>query len=522
MRKPLDEGFQNSARKITIPAPTRGINARDPFISMRPGDAIYLDNFWPQLNDVSLRKGWTNFASVPTDTVALPHNIRTLMSYAPPSGSDKLFAATEAGIYDVTAGGAIADPPAAACTNGSWETINMTTPGGSYLWLCNGVDDCWHYSGSAWAKPTLTGITSADVSNVSIFKNRIILTKKASLSFFYLGLNSIAGAAAEFPLGSLFNLGGYLLATTTWTIDSGEGADDYFVALTNKGEVAVYKGTDPSSATTFALVGIYRIPTPLGKRCFVRLSGDVGVLTVEGLFPLSKALAPSIDPKLSAFSYRIVALWKAYAEDKSSLFGWQAVVFPEASMLLVNIPVVFDAALNIAYSYQLAMNTSTGAWSRFLNQHAECWCWHANKLYFANHNQVNRAWVGEDDNGGLIDARVKTAFDPLTQAANKRITLIRPLMIATANIAVQLGIDTDFNDASTVSSTATYAAALGKWDTAKWDEAKWAANFYLSDWRSVSHRPGSAVSLRLRLAVKNVTLTWNATALLCENTSGLL
>lgn len=522
MRKPLEEGFQNSSGKITLPAPTRGINARDPYTAMRPGDAIYLDNFWPQLNDVSVRKGWAEFAVLPADTVLNPHNIRTLMSYAPPSGTDLLFAATEAGIYDVTTAGTVADPPAFACTNGAWAYINMTTPGGNFLWACNGTNNCVHFNGTVWAEPTLTAFTSSDAVNVSIFKNRIILTKKASLSFFYLGLNSIAGAATEFPLGSLFNLGGYLLAATTWTIDAGEGADDYFIAITSKGEIAVYKGTDPSSAATFALVGIYQIPVPLGRRCFIRLSGDVEVLTVAGLFPLSKVLASSTDQRRVAFSDRIVALWKLYAEGKADYFGWQAVVFPEASMLLVNVPIVYDSVLNITYSYQLVMNTSTGAWARFLNQHAECWCWHNNKLFFANHNKVCQAWVGESDNEGLVDARVKTAFNSLTRAANKRINLIRPLMTATANVTLQLGIDTDFNDEPIANSTATYAAAISKWDEAKWDTAKWAANFYLSNWQSVSHHPGNAVSLRLRLAIKNVTLTWNATDLLYENTSGLL
>lgn len=509
-----------------MPAPTGGWNARDPFTSMKKTEAIYLDNFFPRRTDVILRKGWEEFASVPTDTVLDPHNVQSLLSYSSQTGSKKLFACDSSGVYNVTAGGAIA-APVIALTNGQVEAVNMTTSGGSFLWCCNGTDNVALYDGTNWtaitatSTPAITGLDTTLMANCSVFKNRIIGTKKNSLSFWYLPLNAIAGAATEFPLGSLFNLGGYLVATTSWSLDAGEGMDDHFVAITSEGEVAVYKGTDPSSASTFALVGIYTVGRPLGKRCFHKIGGDVLVLAEGGLFPLSKALISANVNADSAISDKIANAWTSFTSSFNTLFGWQAVTLASANMLLINVPVVHDAALNLSYSYQFVMNTQTGAWSRFLNQHSQAWCFHDGSLYFANHNLIRKAWTGESDNNGVIDAKAKSAFSTLGISGNKHVPLVRPIMTATADVTMQLGIDSDYNDELTASSVVTSTSALSRWDTAKWNQSKWTGNLTISKWRTVFHRPGGALSLRLRLSAKNVSLTWNATDYLVED-AGLL
>jgi len=526
MRRALEESGKPTSQKVSMPAPTRGWNARDPLASMHKADAIYLDNWFPQTTDVMLRKGWEEFATIPTDSVAVPYNIRTLMSYAAPTGADLLFACANTGIYAITAGGYVA-APASVLTNGAVEYINMTTSGGAFLWACNGVDNSRIFNGTTWTEltgvstPALTGITTTDVTNCSIFKNRIILCKKDSLSFYYLPLSAIAGAAAEFPLGSLFNLGGSLVATANWTLDAGEGADDYFVAITSKGEIAVYKGTDPSDAASFALVGIYYLGAPVGKRCFVKLGGDLCVLTVGGVFPLSKALISANVNSGGAVTDRIVKAWTAATAAHKATFGWQGVVFPEASMLLLNVPIGFDAALNVAYSYQFVMNTVTGAWARFTNQSSECWCVHKGELFFAAHHRVRKAWTGGVDGGAVIDARVKSAFNRLTNGATKRVTLVRPLMEGTNDVELQLGIDMDYVNEDTPGSATSYLATVSLWDSAIWDLVTWVGSVAILKWRTVFNRPGGTVSLRLRLSARNVSLTWSATDFMVED-AGLL
>jgi len=497
---------------------------------MAPTDAIFLDNFFPRTSDVQLRAGSLEFAAIPEDTEpGSPHNVRSLLSYSAPNGTKKLFAAAEDGLYDVTAGGTIAAVSSAA-TNNNWQSINITTAGGSFLWCCNGVDKSRYFNGAAWtvldgaSTPALTGITSTDITNVSLFKSRVFFCQQNSLSFWYLPVNSVAGLAAEFPLGALFRRGGYLMAVDTWTLDGGNGPEDYFVAVTSEGEVAVYIGTDPSSASAWALKGVYYIGKPLSRRCFVKLGGDLCLLTVRGLYPLSKALLSATVDRRSAISDKISRAWVDYSALFGGYFGWQPVFFPEATMLLVNVPVVSDHTTDNVYSYQFVMNSQTGAWCRFVGMPSEVWCVHDGKLFFALHNKVFQAWTGQSDASGFpIDGRVKTAFMyPAGRGSSSRITLVRPILTASAgNIKVQLGLDTDFDTATLSGSAISYTNNIATWDQSKWNEASWTGAETIAKWRFVAHRPGRAVSVRLRILGKGINMSWNATDYILQR-GGLL
>ena len=529
MRQVMRSAATPTSSGRNVPAPTGGWNARDPIAAMSEKDAIFLDNFFPSPSDVQLRKGSILFATLPTDTEpGSPHNIRSILSYKSPTGAAKLFVGLEDGIYDATAGGTIA-AVASVCTNASWQSVNITTAGGSFLWGCNGVDKARYYDGSAWtvldgtSTPALTGITSTDVTNVSLFKSRLFLCEKDSLSFWYLPVNSVAGAASEFPMGALFRKGGYLVATGAWTLDGGNGPDDYFVAVTSEGEVAVYLGTDPSNAATWALQGIYELGRPLSRRCLVKTAGDLCVLTTEGLYPLSKSLLSASVTKKSAVSDKISKAWITYTSAYKDLYGWQPILFQDATMLLVNVPVLEEHSINSVYSYQFVMNTQTGAWCRFTGLPAEVWGVHNGRLFFALHNKLYEAWVGADDNGLPIDGKAKTAsFYPAGRGAQARVTLLRPLLYSLQALRLQLGIDTDYDESQVSGSAISYAQSLAVWDSAIWDQSYWSVGAStIAKWRSVAHKPGRAVSLRLRVRSKGVTMSWIGTDLILQK-GGLL
>lgn len=524
MRQAMSSSATASSTSRSIAAPVGGWNARDPLAAMPARDALYMDNIFPRTGDVMVRKGSRDFASLPEDIPAsAPHNIRSLMSYSPQAGVPKLFAGDNTGIYDVTAGGAVAVPVSPAL-NGEWQSLNIATAGGSFLWCCNGVDSARYFDGTSWtvlsttSTPPLTGIVPTDIVNISLFKTRPILLCNNSLSFWFLPVVSIAGAASEFPLGSIFKKGGYLVATDSWSLDAGTGPDDYLIAITSEGEVAVYKGTDPSNAANFALVGVFDVGKPLSRRCFVKLGGDLGILTVKGLYPLSKALlSASIDRRV-AFSDKIDSAFVLYAEGPQSLFGWQVLLFSEAPFVLVNVPILANHAEGVMYSYQFVMNTITGAWCRFTSMQAECWAVHAGKLYFACHNKVSQAWVGEDDSGAPIDCRVKTAYQyPFGSGSLGRITMIRPLLTASAPPKLHISLDTDYDESILTAPTVTRSSSTARWDVDKWDEAVWASLKTTSaQWRSVSHKPGRAVSVLLRGLLKGVSMSWNATDMILQ------
>ena len=521
MRQPAQGSGGNTARPKSIPAPVGGWNTSDSIADMGVKDAVYLDNFFPRTSDVMLRKGFTEEAEL-----AALKEIRTIMGYKAPNGTTKRFAAAQDGIYDITAGGVIGAAVTAA-TNAAWEYTPVTTAGGSFLLMCNGVDLMKLYDGAAWTNlndvsvPAITGITTSDVSNIAKFKTRVILCKKDTLSFYYLPNNAIAGAATEFPLGALFSKGGYLMATSTWTLDGGEGPDDYFVAITSEGEVAVYRGTDPSSAATFALVGVYQLAKPMGKRCFVKLASDTAVITQDAIYPLSKSLGMAKVDRRPAISNKIQRVYNEFAQAYSDLFGWSVTLFPEASMLLVNVPILNYPALGIIYSYQFVMNTMTGAWCRFTGMHAECFTAFDGQLYYALHNKVYQAWDGLSDNGANIIGRGKTAFNPLGTGGAKHITMLKPMISAGAAIELQLGIDMDFEDTTLQSSSASYVQSLSLWDSAEWDSSKWNGNsLIISKWRTAACKMGRVAATRLRCAAKDVSMTWIATDLLVDDSRG--
>jgi hypothetical protein len=490
---------------------------------MRTTEAVFLDNFFPRTSDVQLRKGFRTHAKVPLD-----REIRTLMGYKATNGATKLFAATQNGIFDVTAGGDLA-APVTACTSGEWQHTLVTTAGGSFLLACNGKDKMKSYNGAAWtdvdavSAPAITGIDTTQVVNISKFKTRVILCKKDSLSFWYLPNNAIAGAAVEFPLGALFSKGGYLMATFSWTLDGGDGPDDYFVAITSEGEVALYRGTDPSLSSTFAIVGIFQLAKPMGRRCFVKLDSDTAVITQSAVYPLSRALGLSqTKRKSTSLTERIQKAYSEFAQQHKALFGWSVTLFPEASMLLVNVPILNYPTRNIIYSYQFVMNTETGAWCRFTGQHSEAWLAFDGKLYFALHNIINEAWTGTSDNGGAITGLAKTAFTPLGTAANKQVKMVKPIIQSDTDVTLQLGVDVDYADNTLQTSKAVYSQALALWDSATWGGAVWnGSSRTIARWRSVACKMGRTAALRLRTSGKDVTMTWIATDLLVED-GGLL
>lgn len=520
----VQRGRGYSSRSTTIPAPVGGWNARDSLDAMPRTDAVFLDNIFPTTTGVEIRKGYALHAELPADTVEDPHNIRSLMYYSSPDASNnKLFAGCEDGIYDVTDGGVI-DTPSSAATSGEWSSTNITTAGGSFLWCANGVDDARYFDGSAWtilndsSSPALTGIESNKITHVNLFKFQMVFCCKDSLSFWHLPANSVAGEASEFPLGPLFKKGGYLVATSSWTLDGGNGPDDYFIAITSEGEVAIYQGTDPGSADTWALVGVYYIGKPLGNRCFEKIGGDLMVLTDQGLYPLSRSLLLASAENREAISDKIAGAWIEFAREFGDLYGWQVIFYPSAPFVLVNVPVLQnpDFATGMV-SYQFVMNTNTKAWCRFTQQSSEAWVVAGKRLFFAGHNFVYEAWTGQDNAGTAIDARAQQAFTYL--AGRDRITqvqMVQPITVGSAQLDFQMGIEVDFEYTFGLrGSLFSYVEKLSLWDQALWDQGRWySGSLVQKSWKTIFCKAGRATSFRLRVNAKGVTLKWTTTGLI--------
>lgn len=494
----------------TAPAPIGGWNTKDPEAAMPKQDARWLENWWPSTTDVTVRKGASNHVTGITGAV------RSLMAYSSPTAS-KLFAATATAIYDVTFAGTVG-ASVNTITNGDFRHILFTVAGGTYIIAVNGVDKLRLYNGTAWtaidgaSTPAITGLATTSLDSVCAFKRRLWFVQKDSMSAWYLPVNVIGGALTEFPLGQLFTRGGKLIAMASWTVDAGNGVDDYAVFITTEGECAVYKGVDPASATDWNLVGVYYVGKPVGKQCVVKFGGDLLLLTEIGLLPFSKAFNQASVSKTFAVSDKINSIFSESVRSYGSLYGWKCIVHPSENALLVNVPTTEDSAAK-----QFAMNTSTNAWALFSGWNAVSWEVLGNDIYFGGNGYIAKAFSGNNDFDANIVATAKTAFTYLSYPGYKHFKLIRPILKSSSAVNVELALDTDFNS-EVFGNAIAFAAPLDYvWDTATWDSGLWADDYTVrQEWRTVFAKGGFCVSVCLRIASKDIIIGWSSTDFLYQ------
>ena len=213
---------RTAAQVASIPAPVGGWNARDSIANMEPTDAVEMINFFPSYSNVVLRGGYTQYAT------GIDGQVETLMNYSTGT-TNKLYAMAKTKIYDVTSAGAVGAAVKTGLTNARWEFINVTTGGGGYLYLVNGVDSPLLFDGTTWASVTaistiaITGVTTTTLDNITLFKNRVWFSQKNSLKCWYLPTNAVGGTANVLDLSSIAKFGGYIVDIATWTIDAGYG-----------------------------------------------------------------------------------------------------------------------------------------------------------------------------------------------------------------------------------------------------------------------------------------------------------
>ena len=470
LMQPL-RGNKARAQKVrqgVVLAPTGGWDASSPLADMPKDRAVELINWFPQPGYIEVRRG-SNYHAWNLVSDATP--VETLMPYVGMAGTSKLFAAAGTIIYDVTTEG-IGTESATGFANARWQWATMVNSGGTYLYCVNGSNPARHFNGSVWAEPSITGVSPSDLIHINLHKKRLWFVELDTTKAWYLPTDAIAGAATSFEFGSNFREGGYLVATATWTRDGGSGSDDYLVGISSRGEVAVYTGTDPATANTWALVGVFQCPAPIGRRCFQKYGGDLILITLEGIYPLSQLL--SVDQSQArgiALSQNIQTAFNDAARSGKDLFGWEAIVYPKGTRLIVNVPNV-----EFSDSNQYVMNTLTGAWARFDNNHANCWAVFNEKLYYGgNDGAVYEADTGSADVSTAITAIAQTSYQAFQAPGTiKHFTALQALITSSQGTQPSLGISTDFVETSEMSTASTVASSgIALWDVAEWDEDNW-------------------------------------------------
>lgn len=368
------------------------------------------------------------------------------------------------------------------------ETITDTSTGSATSDIPSGVETL--------LAATITGKATTAFSHLWSFKRFLFLIEGGTMSAWYLPVGAIGGPASEIPLGSIFKLGGVLVFGGTWSQDSGDGLDDYCVFVTSKGQVAIYQGTDPGSASTWSLVGVYRIGEPLHKNAHFQAGGDLVVMTDEGIVPISAAVQKDrVAIRQTALTAPIEEEWRELMDTRKGLStNFSCVLWPKAAMLLVGLPTGSGQTVKAH-----ACNAITGAWSSgFLGWDVRCCAVYDDKLYFGTgSNTIKQGDVGGDDDGDPYQVVILPSFDMLGTPNEKICLHARATIKTNYPFTFEMFANTDYVLEKPAQAAADSISGADVWGTGLWGTMVWQAGDELkairTEWQTV-HGTGETVS----------------------------
>lgn len=576
-----------TARAAHLPCGLGGINAVSPPSSMPPEDYVYAFNVIPGVGGLRQRGGYQEWATGLTGGVDA--SVRTMLPFVggrKSGATNRLFAVTAAGIWDVSSSGAATVPvvafPTSAADAGYGESCVMTTPtGGRFLAYCDeehglhvyteasaswaqvaggttaawtrdtayaagntcinlgneyvcsvpgvsaasggptgtgaGIVDgtaTWDYVGAAATGvigPSLAdaqrGLTADPAGFVQphVFKNRLWFVEKDSTRAWYLDAGSVYGTATSFDFGPKMQRGGPLVGLYSWSYDGGSGLDTLLVAISAAGDVVIYQGTDPSSASTFGLKGSWYVGgVPAGRRIAQDDGKDVLVLSTLGLLRLSTLVASGAEVDADRYeSAKVGPLLSALVASRGQAQGWGLYVHPTDACLLVAYPTLAGEE-----TQQLA-RASAGArgWWGYRGLPVASAAVYGGELYFGTPDGRVCVARGDVDEVSLADSSsfrgIQSSFltAPFTggNARQKQVTLARPLLRSqTPRPVTQLRALYDWDDTEPTAPSGNGGGGAGTWDAATWDTSVWGGDSQVSRDVTGVTGMGSAVSLAFR------------------------
>lgn len=505
-------------------APTNGLNLRDPYLMLKPEDALTLNNFIARPQGCATRAGYRKFVT------GLGGAVSSLLGYlAQDSSQDKLFAAVEDKFFDVTS--QAEDPsPVVSDTNsvdGYWSSIMFSGATLNYLCCTSPSGGYWTYdSFNGWEDRTanITGF-SGNFGPIAAWKNRLFMIAAGTAKCYYLDVNAIQGPAHELDLGPLMKHGGSLVGVVNWTMNAGIDIDDYLVFFGSQGDVIVYAGTDPDNASTFALKGIwYMARPPVGDRFFHEYGGELFVLSEIGLIPLTKMVNGEVANTFNVISARIQPALSQQLTQYLETEGWEVGLSDNNDLFIVKPP-----KISSNYYQQWVMNIQTGAWSTFTDMPMNTWITYNGQMYFGTEDGMVCEGLEGDLDGVDIDgtggtevlATLQGGYSDMGSPANLKIfDMVRPIFVAELAPAVSVQINIDYQPNLIYSSPAYFNQNAPIWDQAYWDQAVWiAAVESFAAWAGVQ---GLGYYGSLRMAVKGKADTRYISSTIMYKTGGVM
>ena len=376
----------------------------------------------------------------------------------------------------------------------TWLYISVAGPLGSGDAIVEGTVT-WDYY------PSIAGANPENFVFVMQWKNRLWFAVKNSQDAYYLEVGVFAGQAHKMIFAPRFKYGGNLVGLWGWTLDGGVGVEDLLVAISSSGDVAVYYGTDPSSAETFGVKGVWWIgPVPPGRAIASDFGGDLFVLSRVGCLPLSRLVNGGLirDPKVYE-TEKVANLFNQLMSERGMYQGWGLSQHPDDNLVVINIP----GKAGSTTSEQLVMSLATKGWAQHTGVPIACMTtWHG-YLYFGTRDGrvcLSRGYFDSDltayDNAGswiyangstgttqatavgdqAIDFAMLSAYTNLGNANKKRVHMARPYFATNGSnpgYTVAARYDYDLSELDITSVPAIQAYSLGWGDTALGTGGTW-------------------------------------------------
>ena len=390
-----------------------GLDARQNLAQGDPNFALFNYNLTPAEYGCKIRNGYREFATGIPGT----SGVRTIIPYHARSSSavDKLFAVTNNGIYDITAGGDMSaasldytfSDTSADAGYGTFVT-HTNTANSTVLLYADSKNGLIEYDEGTdtWAAVTgVTGPTVADIRYVMLFKERVWVIEEDAVDAWYFDVGARTGTATQYQFGSKMKIGGTLVGLWNWTVDGGNGIDDFLVALSSGGDVLVYQGYDPSAAATFENIGTFDVgQPPAGHRMVSEYGGNLNILTASGMVSMQDLLN-GVDARTTKENSIVALVSRIIRQRMTNTItdeGWEARFHPSQGVMMVTMPqTAGDVPGQDNRDVQLVMNIDTAAWGFWRDMemfHGDTW----NSTYYFCGTAGDTVYAQDSEQDGVL------------------------------------------------------------------------------------------------------------------------
>lgn len=511
-----------------MPPPSLGLDLVSPIDNMDPASALELNNVFPGAGAPTVRLGYEQFASLPLTTP-----IGFMKELPRPSSASQLIVANTTQLYSISTAGAIANiSKAGGYTSSDWNAEIFA----NNIYLCNGTNNAQVYTGASIAADLNAtfaggGSTLDKLINVNAYRERLYFVEKDSFKVWYhdtiRAVFTIAGSQLKsYDFQYNMKRGGYLLFTTTYTNQTADTSDDYFVAVSSEGEVVMYSGSSPDD-TAWKPIAHFFIGKPLGPKAYFRMNQDVWIITMQGIVPVSALFQTDPEQVVNVVSQKINPIISDFGS--IGLYGnkWHGFFWPGGRRAYIIVPDSPNTSFMLVYSID------TKAWTKFTlfdGQHSVICTAFNNLPYYASYDgkifkgETNYAdYVVGTNGGNAVNFSGRMAFSFYGSRGNfKAFKDIRPLIRTRRGLTLGLALDTDFKRLNTIESVTTPLSSFTKWGSI-WGigagtlnpntglpmttvYTPWSADIeYIYDRYAISGQ-GHCAAIRFQGAIKNASL----------------